>query len=92
MLEPAASSRQGETNVSTTSDSDDSGTPEDRPEMPADPQAHPTEAVEALEGKEPTVPEGDDAVPAEDVSANPDTDEMEELPGPSQDEPNEPAG
>lgn len=78
--------------MSSTNDHDGSGTPEDRPEMPANPQAHPAEAVEALEGKEPTVPEGDDAVPAEDVSANPDTDEMEELPGPSQDEPNEPAG
>jgi hypothetical protein len=80
--------------VSTSADRDRSGgeTPENRPEMPADPQAHPTETVEALEGREPAVPEGEEVVRAEDVSTNPDTDELEELPGPSGDEPSEPAG
>ena len=67
-------------------------TSEDRDNIPADPQAHPTETVEALEEDESDATRDERAVPAEDVTQNPDTDELEELPGPSGDGPNEPAG
>ena len=58
--------------------------------IPDDPQSHPVETVEALE-REQSIPDAE-AVPAEDVTENPDTDELEGLPGPSQDETSEPAG
>lgn len=65
--------------------------PHDNDDIPANPQAQPTETVEALE-VESIATDGEEAVAAEDVTENPDTDELEGLPGPSQDEPNESAG
>lgn len=58
--------------------------------IPDNPQSHPAETVEALE-REQSVPDVE-AVPAEDVTENPDTDDLEGLPGPSQDETSESAG
>jgi len=72
---------------------DSNGASEGRPEMPADPRSRSTEAVEALESaNDASAGEDEDALPAEDVTTNPDTDELEELPGPSGDAPNESAG
>lgn len=57
------------------------------------PSSRSTEAVEALESaNDASAGEDEDAVPAEDVTTNPDTDQLEELPGPSGDAPNESAG
>jgi hypothetical protein len=67
---------------------------EDEERFPYDPRAHAQEAVEQLE-EETTRGAGDEEeedVAAEDVTRNPDTGELEGLPGPSPDEPGESAG
>ena len=76
-----------------TSKDSDNGSPAGRQEMPADPRSQPTEAVEAMESANDTSAHDDEeAERAEDVTSNPDTDELEELPGPSGDAPNESTG
>jgi hypothetical protein len=61
--------------------------------VPENPQARPAETVDALEAQDAAEPDTDEqAVAGDDVSENPDTDELEGLPGPSQDEPGESAG
>ena len=64
----------------------------DKENIPANPQAQPTETVEALEADATGTADEEQGVPAEDVTENPDTDELEELPGPSENEANESAG
>ena len=66
-------------------------------DVPPNPQHHPEQTVDALERKASSSRSGSDrheeeGVAAEDVTDNPDTGELEGLPGPSPDEPGEPAG
>jgi hypothetical protein len=63
-------------------------------DVPANPQHHPEQTVDALERKASSGSDRDEeeGVAAEDVTDNPDTGELEGLPGPSPDEPGEPAG
>lgn len=66
--------------------------PEKDDQVPDNPEARPAETVDAL-GKRDRVPEEDETgVAAEDVTENPETDELEGLPGPSRDQPGESAG
>lgn len=74
-----------------TEQDQENGRPQHRREVPDDPRARPTETVEALD----EAAQGDtdeQGVAAEDVTENPDTDELAGLPGPSPDEPGEPTG
>lgn len=63
-------------------------------DVPPNPQHHPEQTVDALERKASSGSDRDEeeGVAAEDVTDNPDTGELEGLPGPSPDEPGEPAG
>jgi hypothetical protein len=61
--------------------------------VPEHPQGRPAETVDALEEQQSgDDPDDGERVTGDDVATNPDTDEMEGLPGPSPDEPAEPAG
>lgn len=65
----------------------------EKSELPANPENHPERTVEALERNVASEAGQDEKdVVAEDVTDNPDTGELEGLPGPSPDEPGEPAG
>ncbi len=74
-------------------DEQDEGRGEPERTLPEHPEGRPTETVDALEeqhsGED---PDDGERVTGDDVSDNPDTDELEGLPGPSPDEPAEPAG
>lgn len=61
--------------------------------LPGNPEHHQAETVDALEAGAPRgAGEDDQPVAGEDVTENPDTDELEGLPGPSTDQPGESAG
>ena len=76
-----------------TSEQDGQGG-QDGPErsLPEHPEGRPAETVDALEEQAGEDPDDGERVTGDDVAANPDTDELEGLPGPSPDEPAEPAG
>ena len=61
--------------------------------LPEHPKGQPAETVDALEEQQAgDDPDDGERVTGDDVAANPDTDELEGLPGPSPGEPAEPAG
>jgi hypothetical protein len=77
--------------MSSRDDAQSHESPEGR--VPENPRARPAETVDALEAQDSAEPDADEqAIAGDDVSENPDTDELEGLPGPSQDEPGESAG
>ena len=78
-----------------TSEQDGQDEGQDAPErsLPEHPEGQPAETVDALEEQHAgDDPDDGERVTGDDVAANPDTDELDGLPGPSPDEPAEPAG
>ena len=78
----------------TTDQGDQDGEQDEQErELPEDPQGRPTEAVEALEDQHAgSDPDDGERVTGDDVTQNPDGDEMEGLPGPSPNQPGESSG
>lgn len=60
--------------------------------VPENPKARLAETVDALADEDPDTDPGEEGVAAEDVTENPETDDLEGLPGPSRNEPGESAG
>jgi hypothetical protein len=76
----------------TTSEQDSNDPQGPRDRVPENPEARPQETVDALSAQEDDPDSDEQGVAGEDVTQNPETDELEGLPGPSPDEPGEPAG
>jgi hypothetical protein len=82
-----------ELDVATEQDEQDQEQGEQERELPEHPESAPAETVDALEEQQAgRDPDDGERQAGDDVTENPDTDEMEGLPGPPQGEPGEPSG
>lgn len=75
----------------TTREQNSDSPPTARDRAPENPQARPEETVDAL-APEPEPDAESQQVAAEDVTENPEADNLDGVPGPSPDEPGEPSG